>query len=43
MKIVLGILVFFILLGFAVIPNITEINKRVDKIMENELNKKEHD
>lgn len=43
MKITLGILVFFILLGFAVIPNITEINKRVDKIMENELNKKEHD
>lgn len=43
MKIVLGILVFFILLGFAVIPTITEINKRVDKIMENELNKKEHD
>lgn len=43
MKIVLGILVFFILLGFVVIPNITEINKRVDKIMENELNKKEHD
>ena len=43
MKIVCGILIFFILLGFAVIPNITEINKRVDKIMENELNKKEHD
>ena len=43
MKIAFGILVFFILLGFTVIPNITEINKRVDKIMENELNKKEHD
>ena len=43
MKIVCGILVFIILLGFAVIPAITEINKRVDKIMENELNKKEHD
>jgi hypothetical protein len=43
MKIVCGILVFFILLGFAVIPAITEINRRVDKIMENELNKKEHD
>lgn len=43
MKIVCGILVFFILLGFAVIPAITEINSKVDKIMENELNKKEHD
>lgn len=43
MKIVGGVLVFFILLGFAVIPAITEINRRVDKIMENELNKKEHD
>lgn len=43
MKIFCGILVFFILLGFAVVPTITEINKRVDKIMENELNKKEHD
>lgn len=43
MKIVLGILVFFILLGFAVIPTMTEINRKVDKIMENELNKKEHD
>lgn len=43
MKIVLGILVFFILLGFAVIPTITEINRQVDEIMENELNKKEHD
>lgn len=38
-----GILVFFILLGMAVIPAITEINQKVDKIMENELNKKEHD
>lgn len=43
MKIACGILVFFILLGFAVIPTITEINNKVDKIMENELNKKEHD
>lgn len=43
MKIVLGILVFFILLGFAVIPTMTEINRKVDKIMENELNKKQHD
>lgn len=43
MKIVCGILVFFILLGFAVIPNITKINREVDKIIENELNKKEHD
>lgn len=43
MKIVFGILIFFILLGFAVIPTITEINRKVDKIMENELNKKEHD
>lgn len=43
MKIVCGILVFFILLGFAVIPAISEINAKVDKIMENELNKKEHD
>ena len=38
-----GILVFFILLGMAVIPAITEINQKVDKIMENELNKKQHD
>lgn len=43
MKIVFGILIFFILLGFAVIPTITEINREVDKIMENELNKKQHD
>jgi hypothetical protein len=43
MKIVCGILVFFILLGIAVIPTITEINRNVDKIMENELNKKQHD
>ena len=43
MKIVFGILVFFILLGFAVIPTITEMNSKVDKIMENELNKKEYD
>ena len=43
MKLVCGILVFFILLGFAVIPNITEINRKTDKIMENNLNKKEHD
>lgn len=43
MKIVFGILIFFILLGFAVIPTISEINREVDKIMENELNKKEHD
>lgn len=43
MKIVCGILVFFILLGFSVIPAITEINDKVDKIMENELNKKQHD
>lgn len=43
MKIVFGILIFFILLGMAVIPAITEINQKVDKIMENELNKKEHD
>lgn len=43
MKIVCGILVFFILLGFAVIPTMTEINRKVDKIMDNELNKKEHD
>jgi hypothetical protein len=43
MKMICGILVFFILLGFAVIPTISEINKEVDKIMENELNKKEHD
>lgn len=43
MKIVCGILVFFILLGFAVIPTISEINNKVDKIMDNELNKKEHD
>ena len=38
-----GILVFFILLGMAVIPAITEINQKVDKIMENELNKKQYD
>lgn len=43
MKIVCGILVFFILLGFAVIPTITENIRKVDKIMENELNKKQHD
>lgn len=43
MKMVFGILVFFILLGFAVIPAIIEIDRKVDKIMENELNKKEHD
>lgn len=43
MKIACGILVFFILLGFAVIPNITKINREVDKIMENELNKKQYD
>ena len=43
MKIVFGILVFFILLGFSVIPTISEINDKVEKIMENELNKKEHD
>lgn len=43
MKIVFGILIFFILLGLAVIPTITEINREVDKIMENELNKKQYD
>lgn len=43
MKMICGILVFFILLGMAVIPAITEINQKVDKIMENELNKKQHD
>ena len=43
MKIVFGILIFFILLGHAVIPTITEINRKVDKIMENELNKKQYD
>lgn len=43
MKIVCGVLVFFILLSFAVIPTITQINRKVDKIMENNLNKKDHD
>jgi hypothetical protein len=43
MKIFFGILIFFILLGFAVIPTITQINREVDKIMENELNKKQYD
>jgi hypothetical protein len=43
MKMICGILIFFILLGFAVIPTITQINREVDKIMENELNKKQYD
>jgi hypothetical protein len=43
MKMICGILIFFILLGFAVIPTITQINRELDKIMENELNKKQYD
>ena len=43
MKIVIGILVFLFYLVLQFVTTITEINRNVDKIMENELNKREYD